>query len=203
MPTKPAPARDRLIRAAARLFMARSYEAVGVAEICAAAKVQKGGFYHSFASKSDLVIAVIDHHAAALWDLLDRFEGRKRSPVNKIRATADAVGDIQGRLYAFFGRIVGCPLGNLAVELATIDAAAGQHVASVFEQWERRVARHCQDAADAGQLDLDVDPARLAHQIIATMQGMIVLAKASGTGPAEIPRAMHKVIDSGLRQHAA
>jgi len=203
MPAKPAPTRDRIIRAAARLFMARCYEAVGVAEICAAAKVRKGGFYHSFASKSDLVIAVIDHHAGALWDLLDRFEGRRRSPVNKIRATADVVGDIQGRLYAFFGRIVGCPLGNLAVELATIDAAAGQHLASVFEQWERRVSRHCHDAADAGQLGAGVDPDQLAHQILATMQGMILLAKASGTGPAEIPKAMHKVIDSGLRQRAA
>ena len=185
---EPAPARDRIIGAAARLFMARSFEAVGVAEICAAAKVQKGGFYHSFASKNDLVIAVIDHHAAKLWDLLDRLEGRRRSPVSKIRATADAVGDIQGRVYAFFGRIVGCPLGNLAVELSTIDAAARERVASIFEQWERRLARHCQNAADAGQLAPGVDPDHLAHQIIATMQGMILLAKASGAGPARDPQ---------------
>jgi TetR/AcrR family transcriptional repressor of nem operon len=203
MTQKAAPTSDRIVRAAARLFMARSYETVGVSEICAAARVQKGAFYHSFPSKSDLAIAVVDHHAAVLWDLLDRFEGRAPTPLGKIRATADTVGDIQGRLYAFFGRIIGCPLGNLAAEMATIDAGLGGHIGAVFEEWERRVARHARDAVTAGRLRPDVSPDVFAHQLIATMQGMIVLAKAGRTDPADIPKAMHRVIDSELEERRA
>jgi TetR/AcrR family transcriptional repressor of nem operon len=197
------PTRDRIVRTAARLFLARSFQVVGVNEICETAKVQKGSFYHFFPSKSDLAIGVIDHHATGLWRILEDFERARRGPVNKIRATADAVEDIQGRLHRYFGRVVGCPLGNLAVELATTEDAAGRHVAAVFEEWQRRVAGHCHDAAEVGLLGRDVDPDALARQVIATMQGMILLAKVSDSGPEEISVAMRRVIDAGLRKDAA
>jgi TetR/AcrR family transcriptional regulator, transcriptional repressor for nem operon len=195
--------RDRIVRAAARLFLARSYQAVGVNEICTAAEVQKGSFYHFFPSKSDLAIAVIDHHAAALWDLLDTFESSSRGPANKVRATADVVGDIQGRLHGYFGRVVGCPLGNLAVELVAIDDAAGKHAAAALNKWERRVAGHCHDAYEVSQLRPEVDPDELAHQILAAMQGAILLAKVSDSAPDQIPKAMYQVIEGALQQKVA
>jgi TetR/AcrR family transcriptional repressor of nem operon len=199
----PLPTRERIVRTAARLFLARSYQVVGVNEICDTAQVQKGSFYHFFPSKSDLAIAVIDHHAAALWAVLDEVERGRRGPINKLRANADAVGDIQAGLHRYFGRIVGCPLGNLAVELTTTEDAAGLHVRGVFQEWERRVASHCQDADEVGLLRAGVDPDALAKQMMATMQGMILLAKVSGSGPTDIPLAMHRVIDSGLQKSAA
>src|ERR1700681_3835681 len=91
----PLPTRDRMGRTAARLFLARSYQSVGVNEICAEARVQKGSFYHFFPSKGDLVIAVIDHHAAAMWELQDKYERTARGPVNKIRAIAAVVNETQ------------------------------------------------------------------------------------------------------------
>ncbi|HTO08336.1 MAG TPA: helix-turn-helix domain-containing protein, partial [Myxococcota bacterium] len=57
-------ARERLIDEASRLFHARSYESVGVQELCDAAEVNKGSFYHFFPSKEDLAAAVID----AQWE---------------------------------------------------------------------------------------------------------------------------------------
>jgi hypothetical protein len=59
---------------------------------------------------------------------------------------------------------------------------------------------------DADEVDLLVaapDSDIVAHQVIATMQGMILLAKISGSGPEGIAPAMHRVIDVGLRQPAA
>ena len=57
-------ARERLIDEAARLFHSRSYESVGVQELCDAADVHKGSFYHFFPSKEDLAGAVIE----AQWE---------------------------------------------------------------------------------------------------------------------------------------
>src|SRR5262245_1093285 len=53
-------ARERLIEEACRLFHSRSYESVGVQELCEAAEINKGSFYHFFPSKEDLLAAVID-----------------------------------------------------------------------------------------------------------------------------------------------
>jgi TetR/AcrR family transcriptional regulator, transcriptional repressor for nem operon len=193
------PTRDRLVRTAARLFLARSYQSVGVNEICADAKVHKGSFYHFFPSKSDLAIAVIDRHANAMWALLDEHERAARGPVNKIRATAEVVNVVQTSLVKSFGRVVGCPLGNLAVELSTTEDVAGRHVAKVLRQWEERVAGHCRDAEAVNLLALRVDPDELAHMLIATMQGMILLAKVSDSDVSVISGVMHRVIDSGVK----
>ncbi len=201
--SKPLPTRDRLVRTAARLFLARSYSSVGVNEICAEAEVQKGSFYHFFPSKSDLAIAVIDHHAAAMWALLDARERAARGPVNKLRATAEVVDQVQRNLVKGFGRVVGCPLGNLAVELATIEDAAGRHVGAVFAQWEGRVAGHCLDAAEVGLLAPGVDPRELAHVVIATMQGMILLAKVSDSSVSGIADAMNRAVDASLARSEA
>jgi TetR/AcrR family transcriptional repressor of nem operon len=199
----PRSTRERVVRTAARLFLARSYQSVGVNEICAEAQVQKGSFYHFFPSKSDLVMAVIDHHAAVMWALLDKHERAARGPANKIRAIAEVVDESQHALVKSFGRAVGCPLGNLAVELATTEDAAGKHAAAVFARLEERVAGHCWDAAEVGQLAPGVDPDELAHRIIATMEGMILLAKVSDSDVGAVPVAIHRVIDSSLAKTTA
>lgn len=190
------PTRERVVRTAARLFLARSYQAVGVNEICAAVGIPKGSFYHWFPSKADLAVAVIDHHAGALWDLLDDHEQRAVGPVAKIRATADAVGVFQQQLATSFGRVLGCPLGNLAVELSATEHVAGRHVADVFGRWERRVAGHCRDAESVGLLADGADPDELARALMATMQGMILLAKVSQSSPTSVATAMHRLIDT-------
>jgi TetR/AcrR family transcriptional repressor of nem operon len=199
----PAGTRDRLVRTSAKLFLARSYQAVGVDEICTAADARKSSFYHFFPTKSDLAVAVIDHHAAALWVLHEEYEAAAVGAVARLRVTPEVVRTVQTGLYRAFGRIVGCPLGNLAVELATVEDAAAARVGAVLGQWERRVAGHARDAAAEGHLRTDVDPGDLATRVIATMQGMILLAKINNTGPDAIPTAMHTVIDAGLAARKA
>ena len=92
--TTDVPTRERIVNTAARLFLARSYQVVGVKEICLAAQVQNGSFYHYFPSKCDLAVAVVDHHAAGFWRALEQRERARRGPVGKIRASAEVVADI-------------------------------------------------------------------------------------------------------------
>lgn len=195
--------RDRLIRAASKLFLQRSYTAVGVNEICAAADAAKGSFYHFFPTKSDLAIAVIDWHADAMWVLHDKHEAAARGAAGRLRAVTEVVAEVQGKLHRSFGRMVGCPLGNLGVELATTDDPAGAHVAGVLAQWEQRIARHCHDLAEAGLLRRGVDPDELATQILATMQGMILLAKVGAGRPEPVAEAMRRVIDGAVATRRA
>jgi len=52
--------RARIQTAAADLFSREGYDASGVAEICAAAGVSKGAFYHHYSSKQALFLALLD-----------------------------------------------------------------------------------------------------------------------------------------------
>jgi AcrR family transcriptional regulator len=58
--------RTHLLEAALRLFSKEGYDATGVAEICQAAGVSKGAFYHHFPSKHDIFMALLEGWLAEL-----------------------------------------------------------------------------------------------------------------------------------------
>jgi TetR/AcrR family transcriptional repressor of nem operon len=189
-------ARERIVTTAARLFLERSYQAVGVDELCRAADVRKGSFYHYFPSKSELAKAVIDLHAEAFARRLS--DSSATTPAQRLHAIPDAIGAIQTALEAQFGRAVGCPFGNFAAELSTTDDDLRTHLAGVLAAMERHLAAVCRDAAAAGVLRDGTDPDRLAHALLAQYQGIILLAKVNDSGVDALAPALHDFIDSYL-----
>ena len=189
-------ARERIVRAAARLFLTRSYHTVGVDELCDAAGVRKGSFYHYFPSKADVAKAVIDLHAEAFWMRLE--DDHQATPSERLHAAADAIGAIQMDFESRFGRALGCPFGNLAAELATTDDDLRRHVAAVLAELERRLAVVCREACEQRLLRPGVDPDRLARALVAQYQGMILLAKVSAASASDLPPALHQLITAHL-----
>jgi TetR/AcrR family transcriptional regulator, transcriptional repressor for nem operon len=189
-------ARDRIVASAARLFLERSYQAVGVDELCQAADVRKGSFYHYFSSKSELGKAVIDLHAEAFRRRLSTASAA--TPDQKLHAIPDAIGAIQAALEAQFGRAVGCPFGNFAAELSTTDDDLRAHLAAKLGAMEGHLSAVCREAADAGVLRHRTDPDRFAHALLAQYQGIILLAKLNDSGVSHLAPALHDFIDGYL-----
>lgn len=190
--------RERIIATAARLFLERSYQAVGVDELCQAADVRKGSFYHYFSSKSELAKAVVDLHAAVFAKQLSGTQAA--TPAQKLHAIPDAIGAIQSALEAQFGRAVGCPFGNFAAELSTTDDDLRLHLANTLGGMQGHLAAVCREAADAGVLRTGTDPDRLAHALLAQYQGIILLAKLNDAGVAHLAPALHTFIDGYLAE---
>ncbi|GAB3441865.1 TetR/AcrR family transcriptional regulator [Actinophytocola sediminis] len=192
--------RDRIVRSAAKLFLTRSYRSVGIADLCTAADVRKGSFYHFFPSKTDLAKAVVDLHAGELLRRLDATA--TGDPAARLLAVADAIGEIHDAFQRRFGRVVGCPFGNLAAELSTTDDELRAHVAGVFATWAATLATMCHDAAAHGALRAGVDPDQLAHMILAQIQGLILLAKVTDAPAADIPTGLRALIAVNLLEGA-
>lgn len=193
-------ARDRIVSTAARLFLERSYHDVGVEELCVVADVRKGSFYHYFSSKAELAKAVVDLHLAVFQARLADTSGR--TPAERLSGIPDAIAGIQSGLQRQFGRLVGCPFGNLAAELSTTDEAVRSHLAGRLAALESQLASICRDAAADGTLRNDVDPDRLAHALFAHYQGLILLAKLHGSTVTDLAPALHDFIAAHLRQPA-
>ncbi|GAA1247549.1 TetR/AcrR family transcriptional regulator [Prauserella halophila] len=192
--------RERIVRTSARLLLSRSYGSVSVDDVCTAADVRKGSFYHFFPSKAELAKAVVDLHTEALLDRLSAAPGA--SAAERLHGVADALGTIQTGFESTFGRVVGCPFGNLAAELSTVDDTLRDHLASAFARWEREFAAICHRAQDDGVLRDGVDPDRLAHSLLAHAQGQILLAKVGGHSAAEVAAMLHDLIDVHLHEGA-
>lgn len=172
-------ARERLVEAAFRLWYSRSYADVGVNEICEAAGVRKGSFYHFFPSKTDLAVAVVDE----IWR---RFREEVAIPFLEDPAVPplERLERLLEHDYRFAlaskdetGHVWGCPIGNLAVELSTQDDELRGRLAEFFDRWAEEFAHLLDDAVAAGDLPPhDTRAAGLA--LLAFVQGLAVLAKA-------------------------
>ncbi|HTF48901.1 MAG TPA: TetR family transcriptional regulator [Pseudonocardia sp.] len=110
--------REVLVRAATRLFAERGYQGVGIEEIGAAAGISGPSIYHHFASKSQLLIAV-----------LERGGGRLRSD---LRRTLSTVQDPAAALAALLHSYIGFAMVNSSlVELLIIE------VDQLPDEWRR------------------------------------------------------------------
>jgi AcrR family transcriptional regulator len=53
--------RQDILRTAARLFQQRGYDATSMNDVAAALKLSKGGLYHHFQSKDEILFEIMDH----------------------------------------------------------------------------------------------------------------------------------------------
>ncbi len=177
MNAAPADTQQRIIDAARELIYARSYADVGVAEICAHAGVQKGSFYHFFPSKRDLTLAVLDVHYLNFKEhMLDRAFTDDIAPLQRLTRFAKLVYEFQKQLMLDTGRVLGCPAGNLANELASHDEPIRLRLTEVFGRVQRHLRQVLKEAAQLGELNgVNIDAT--AQAMFAYFEGVMLLAK--------------------------
>jgi len=165
--------RDRLIETARQLFLKKGYTATGVAEILQKAGLNAGSLYHFFASKEDLLLAVLERYKELLGPLV-------LQPVYE--RISDSVERVFGILDGYRGMLLetdheqGCPIGNLALELSTTHPAARKVIAENFTGWRNAVADGLREAA--GRLPAGLDMDQLALFLLTLMEGAVMLARA-------------------------
>ncbi|MBV1862767.1 MAG: TetR/AcrR family transcriptional regulator [Nannocystaceae bacterium] len=172
-------ARGRILRAAAELIHDRGYASVSVSDICCSAGLKKGSFYHFFPSKLELVLETIDEFAAGQREAVRSMiagPGNAREKLSQMFAAASG-GSKQCEEEC--GAIRGCPIGNLALEMAHREPAIAVKLKLVFNQWRAGIESVLQAGVAAGEFELD-DPRALAESLIAFVEGSILLAKATG-----------------------
>ncbi|HTO08501.1 MAG TPA: TetR/AcrR family transcriptional regulator [Myxococcota bacterium] len=170
-------ARERLIDEASRLFHARSYESVGVQELCDAAEVNKGSFYHFFPSKEDLAAAVIDAQwEATREEIFEPSLAEDLPPLARIERLFKALSRAQRGARRESGRTPGCPLANLAGELSNHEPKLRRKLARVYGEMQARLADTLRDAVTAGELPAKADVDAMAEALLALSEGAMLLS---------------------------
>lgn len=168
---------QRIIAAASELMHSRSYADVGVAAICEHAGVQKGSFYHFFPSKQDLTLAVLDSLSLTMKEaLIDKAFADDIPPLARLQRLADLIYRFQAQLKQKTGRVPGCPFGNLATELATLDEPIRKKVGRIFTQLQTNISQTLDAGVQSGELS-GIDVAATAQAMVAYMEGVMMLAK--------------------------
>ncbi|WP_019626383.1 TetR/AcrR family transcriptional regulator [Thioalkalivibrio sp. ALJT] len=168
-----------LLNAARELIVGRSYSAVGIAEICQHAGVRKGSLYHFFPGKEALALAMLD---ALYADFEQEVLIPSLSGGNGLQARIDAfiqaIHAFEARMQAESGRVPGCPFGNLAVEMGTVNPTLRQAIRGHLDAITSHFRSVLDEAVRNGELPAGTDTDALAEQWLALMEGILVMAKA-------------------------
>jgi TetR/AcrR family transcriptional repressor of nem operon len=170
--------KEQFIEAAIDLICARSYNAVGVQELCDAVGVTKGSFYHYFRSKRDLTLAAIDE----IWESYQRNflkpAFKSDLPIlEKFHRLLDSVCDYYDSEKKSTGRMAGCKLGNMSLELSTQDEVIRQKLDFVFKEWVMYLNSVLEEAVVSGELPENTDTHASAQSILAYLEGLVLLGK--------------------------
>jgi TetR/AcrR family transcriptional repressor of nem operon len=166
--------RAAILEAAMRLFRQKGFAATSVDDLCAAAGVTKGAFFHHFRSKDDLGAAVTLHWSETTGAMFAAADYHAhQDPLDRVFAYLDLRRSfLKEDIWSF-----SCVAGTLAQEThvshPAIRDAAGQAVrggvAHVRDHLAEALAHHPVPGTDADSL---------AQFVQVVVQGGIVMAKA-------------------------
>jgi TetR/AcrR family transcriptional regulator, transcriptional repressor for nem operon len=171
--------RDALLDAAVAVVRTRGLHATTVDDLCAAAGVSKGAFFHHFASKEDLAIAAADHWSVTTGGLFADAEYHDAADaadrvLGYIDFRASLIGDAIERYSCLVGTMVQEAYAtNPAIRDACAESILG-HAATL----EADIAEALMDAGvDAP--DVATEAASLARHTQVVLQGAFVVSKAA------------------------
>jgi TetR/AcrR family transcriptional regulator, transcriptional repressor for nem operon len=174
--------RTKLLNAALGVIRAKGYTATSVDELCAAAGVSKGAFFHNFASKEALAVEAANHWSEVTGAMF------ASAPYHDLPDPLDRVmGYIDLREQLLDGPVeeFTCLVGTMVQEAyGSSDAIRAACDASISGHAQKLEADLSEAIATRGIAEVTAHGLALHTQ--AVLQGVFILAKAKG-GP-EIAR---------------
>jgi AcrR family transcriptional regulator len=168
--------RGKILQAAYQEIHFQGFQSASLTNILARVNVTKGALYHHFANKTELGYAVVDEVIAERIHLsfikpIQFFENPVDGFIELIRSS--------GSVFSIIDIELGCPLTNLAQEMAPIDEGFRIRLVHIYGQWYRAIAEAMVQAKQANQIIDAVDPDQLAVTLVATMEGALSAAKVA------------------------
>ena len=166
--------KERILRTAFQLFHEQGFHATGVATIVRESGINPGSLYHFFTSKDELLLGVLEFAMGYLSPaVMEPVERQTSDPIERIFALLEQyrAGMLRHRCR------MGCPIGNLALEVSDGNPEARRLIHRNFENWVNRVESWLADAGE--RLPPELNRTQLARFILTVMEGGLMQARAA------------------------
>lgn len=175
----PPDTRSRILQAALKLFHRNAYQAVGINAICAEAEVVKGSFYHFFPSKTALLAAVLEELARQQRQLMEQAQAGANTGRDRLLLYFSLWLDQAAEQKITHGHVLGSNLGVLAAELSCSDPEALPLIQSGMAEMQSQLRRLIRLGIEDGSIAPSVEPVHTAYSLLALLQGLSTLGRAS------------------------
>jgi TetR/AcrR family transcriptional regulator, transcriptional repressor for nem operon len=168
--------RDAIIMRGAQIIHARGFNATGLQRVLDGAGVPKGSFYFYFKSKEDFGLAIVDHFADVIGAL---FSGALDAPGVPALERLGRLFDAYERIFAKSGFTLGCPLGNLSLEMADSSERFRARLQEAIDSLIARIESCLAEAKRAGALHASFDTGEAARLLFQGLEGAILHMKVT------------------------
>jgi len=165
--------RAQILASAQRLVQQRGFNGFSYADVAEEVGIRKASLHHYFPGKADLGKALIETYTAQLESELLRIGESSMKADRKLRAYAAIY---RGSLEA--GRM--CLGGMLASDWLTLDASMLPTLKRFFVRNTEWLTRILAQGKSQKQLAFGGAAADQAHVILSTLQGALLIARATG-----------------------
>lgn len=167
--------RNRILEAANLLFSKNGYDATGVAEICQAAGVSKGAFYHHFPSKQTVFLASMENWLKGLDLGLQLTRQETKDTSHALIQMAEMVGSI------FQNADVSLSIFLEFWVQAYRDPVIWQSAAAPYRRYQDYFADMIQEGIDQGSIH-QVEPHQASRTLVSLAMGLLMQALFDSTG---------------------
>ncbi len=164
--------RQLILEKAFAIIHRKGFRSTGLSDILRETGFTKGAFYHHFSSKNALGHAILD-------ELLPVFS--QKYWITPLTDTDDPISTLQHILGSFMtdqdSVVCGCPLNNLAVEMAPVDEEFRTRIDLSYQAWIHLIARAFEAGQAAGTVAAKVKSTEAAEFFVAAFAGCRGYAK--------------------------
>lgn len=173
--------RKEILEAAARCFAETGLRQARMLDICAAAGMSPGALYRYFASKEEIIAALAASEASANEEIVALLDG-----------FTDLIAGLRAELPAILSVMLSKAYGTLSVEIAA-EAIRNPDLVADFIASETALRERLTDCIARGQksglVRADQGADRLAHIVLALLNGLSAAAAFPGVFPGAPPGA--------------
>ncbi|MCA1959614.1 MAG: TetR/AcrR family transcriptional regulator [Desulfomonile sp.] len=187
----------KILEAATRLFVNKGYHGTSIADITEAANITRGALYCHFASKSALLLALVDKFEKEFLDeLVYAVKNTKGTALAKLNRMVSFSSDFAGK-----NRELCLLLTILSAELQGPDSEFDNSFRRLYSKYARFLRKIIEDGKREGVIGHDLDTHTLAYVIIAFHDGVLLQWQRSRDfldGP-EYVRIFRRTLLGGVR----
>ncbi len=176
---QPKATRRLLLEATFEQLYRHGFHGTSISAILEKSGLTKGALFHHYPSKKALALATLEQIITPL--IYERWLEPLEQPGNPVDILQELFRQLEARMtvgdLGDQALLLGCPLGQLAQEMAPLDEDFREGCDQVFAMWREGLAGVLAQGQQQKQVRDDVDVNAVARFLIAAVEGSIAMAR--------------------------